>query len=132
VPDGPAIGPNVYEKRGEHAMDPDDHVCLCFHVSQRKLVSFLKREKPRVASRLSECLGAGTGCQWCVRFLLELHKQWETGEEPGLEIAPEQYAKGRVAYHAWKKKERGGGDTQAGADGDGGTDTDTGADAGTP
>ena len=25
-------------------MQPDDHVCLCFRVSQRKLVNFIKRE----------------------------------------------------------------------------------------
>ena len=79
-------------------MKPDDHVCLCFHVSQRKLVNFIKREKPRVASQLSECLGAGTGCQWCVPFLRKLHAQWEQGEEPGLDVAPEIYAQRRASY----------------------------------
>jgi NAD(P)H-nitrite reductase large subunit len=79
-------------------MKPDDHVCLCFRVSQRKLVAYLKRERPRVASQLSDCLGAGTGCHWCVPFLEELHRQWEAGEEPALDVAPETYAGRRTAY----------------------------------
>ena len=70
-------------------MRPDDHVCLCFHVSQRKLVNYLKREQPTVASQLSQCLNAGTGCQWCVPFLQKLHAQWKRGEEPNLPVAPE-------------------------------------------
>ena len=42
-------------------MNPDDDVCLCFHVSQKKLANFIKREQPEVPSQLSDCLGAGTG-----------------------------------------------------------------------
>jgi len=80
-------------------MQADDHVCVCFRVSQRKLVAFLKREKPAVASQLSECLGAGTGCQWCVPFLKKLHAQWQRGEEPNLPVSPEEYVKRRAAYH---------------------------------
>lgn len=83
-------------------MEPDDHVCLCFHVSQRKIVNFLKREKPTVASQLSECLGAGTGCQWCVPFLKKLHQQAQDGEEPALPVSPASYAKRRLEYR--KKK----------------------------
>jgi len=79
-------------------MKPDDHVCLCFHVSLRKLRAYLAREKPRVPSQLSECLGAGTGCQWCVPFLKKLHRQWAEGEEPGLPVSPESYAKRRQVY----------------------------------
>jgi NAD(P)H-nitrite reductase large subunit len=80
-------------------MNPDDHVCLCFRVSQRKLVNFLKREQPSVPSQMSECLSAGTGCQWCVPFLKKLFEQHQRGEEPNLPIAPESYAKRRAAYH---------------------------------
>ena len=40
----------------------DQKVCLCFHVSRRKLLNFLRIERPRVASQLSQCGGAGTGC----------------------------------------------------------------------
>ena len=80
-------------------MDRDDHVCLCFRVSRRKLVHFLNRECPSVPSQLSECLGAGTGCQWCVPFLRKLHHQWEQGDpDPDLPISPEEYAKQRSQY----------------------------------
>ena len=79
-------------------MDPDQNVCLCFHVSLRKVVNHLKREKPRVASQLSECLGAGTGCHWCVPYLEELHRQWQDGEEPDLPVDPESYAAARTSY----------------------------------
>ena len=80
-------------------MDPDDHVCLCYRVSLRKLVNYMQREKPTVPSQLSECLGAGTGCHWCVPFLKRLHEQWQAGEEPMLPIAPAEYAKRRAEYH---------------------------------
>lgn len=80
-------------------MDPDDHVCLCHRVSLRKLANYMQREKPTVPSQLSECLGAGTGCHWCVPFLKRLHEQWLAGEEPSLPIAPGEYAKRRAEYH---------------------------------
>lgn len=86
-------------------MQSDDNVCLCFRVSQRKLVNFLKREKPAVPSQLSECLGAGTGCQWCVPFLKKLHDQWQRGEEPNLPVSPETYAQRRAAYHISGKRD---------------------------
>lgn len=79
-------------------MHPDDNVCLCFRVSLRKLVAYMKRERPKVPSQLSDCLGAGTGCHWCVPFLEDLHGQWKAGEEPSLPIAPEAYANSRGAY----------------------------------
>ena len=81
-------------------MDPDEHVCLCFRVSQRKLVNYMERERPRVASQLSECLGAGTGCQWCVPFLRRLHAQWSAGAAPDLPVAPAEYAARRAQYRA--------------------------------
>jgi bacterioferritin-associated ferredoxin len=81
-------------------MDPDDHVCLCFNVSLRKIRSYLAREDPPVASLVSECLGAGTGCQWCVPFLKHLHAQHCKGETPDLKISPERYAKARITYRA--------------------------------
>lgn len=80
-------------------MDPDDHVCLCFKVSLRKIRGFLRREQPPVPSLISECLGAGTGCRWCVPFLEHLHAQHLRGEEPDLRVSPEQYARARLAYH---------------------------------
>ena len=56
------------------------------------------REDPPVASLISACLGAGTGCQWCVPFLRKLHRQWQDGEEPALTVAPQVYADRRKAY----------------------------------
>ena len=79
-------------------MEPDDHVCLCFRVSLRKLRHYMNRERPRVPSQLSDCLGAGTGCQWCVPFLTRLHTQWQAGTTPDLPIAPEEYAHRRATY----------------------------------
>src|SRR5262249_58600697 len=56
----------------EANMDLDAKVCYCFHVTRRKLLSFIRVEKPRVASQLALCNGAGTGCGWCVPFLKKL------------------------------------------------------------
>src|SRR5207249_6622733 len=52
----------------EAAMDLDAKVCLCFRVTRRKLLNFIRVEHPRVASQLSQCGGAGTGCGWCVPY----------------------------------------------------------------
>ncbi|MDY7110368.1 MAG: (2Fe-2S)-binding protein [Planctomycetota bacterium] len=90
-------------------MDADDHVCLCFHVSLRKLTTFMKRERPSVPSRLSECLGAGTGCQWCVPFLEELHRRWAAGEAIDLSLSPEDYARRRARFHETGRREDAGG-----------------------
>src|SRR5260221_14641177 len=53
-------------------MLPDDELCLCFHVTKRKVVNFLQVEKPQRASQMSECFGAGTGCGWCRPYLCKL------------------------------------------------------------
>jgi bacterioferritin-associated ferredoxin len=87
-------------------MHDDDHVCLCYHVSLRKLRAFIKREKPPVASQLSECLGAGTGCGWCVPFLEDLHRQWKNGDEPDLPVSPRQYASARETYRESGRRAR--------------------------
>ncbi len=80
-------------------MQPDDHVCLCFRVSKRKIVNYLRREDPPVASLISECLGAGTGCGWCVPYLKHLHKQHCAGDaEPDISSSAEEYASGRAKF----------------------------------
>lgn len=56
-------------------MGPDDELCLCFHVSKRKVVNFLRVERPASPSQLSECFGAGTGCGWCRPFLRKLFEE---------------------------------------------------------
>lgn len=86
-------------------MEPDDKVCLCFHVSQRKIVSYLRREDPPVASLISECLGAGTGCGWCIPFLRRLHALHAAGEVPDLPVSPEEYANRRSRYRATGQRE---------------------------
>ncbi|MBI1337967.1 MAG: (2Fe-2S)-binding protein [Phycisphaera sp.] len=80
-------------------MHDDDHVCLCFHVSKRKIVNFCKREKPPAASLISQCLSAGTGCGWCIPFIKKLHEQTMAGvDHPDLPTSPEEYAKRRARY----------------------------------
>ncbi|MEX0777701.1 MAG: (2Fe-2S)-binding protein [Phycisphaeraceae bacterium] len=80
-------------------MHPDDHICLCFHVSQRKIVNYCKRERPEHASQISDCLSAGTGCGWCIPFLRKLHQQALEGvEEPDLPVSPQEYAQRRAQY----------------------------------
>lgn len=67
-----------------------------------KIVSYMKRENPSVASQLSECLGAGTACGWCVPFLTKLHALYQAGEPMDLKVDFEKYAQRRDAF-----KERG-------------------------
>lgn len=86
-------------------MNPDDEVCLCFRVSLRKIRTFLAVENPPVASLISECLSAGTGCMWCVPFLKNLHAQHKRGETPDLKVSPEQYASSRLTYHKTDERE---------------------------
>ena len=80
-------------------MHDDDEVCLCFHVTLGKVRRFLDRENPRVPSIISDCLGAGTGCRWCVPFLQELHAQHRAGRTPTLPFEPGNYASRRKHYH---------------------------------
>ena len=87
-------------------MEPDDPVCLCFRVSQRKIVNYCRRERPAVPSLISGCLGAGTGCGWCVPFIKDLHQQVLAGEpEPDLPIDPTGYAERRAEYRRTGKRD---------------------------
>lgn len=80
-------------------MDLDDTVCLCFRVTKRKLVNFLRRELPRVPSQLSECGGAGTGCGWCVPFLRKYFDESNSPEKPiDDSLTPQEYAQQRGDY----------------------------------
>ena len=73
-------------------------MCLCYRVSLRKIRAYLARENPPVASLISECLDAGTGCGWCVPFLEHLHAQHTRGVEPDLRISPQKYAEARTGF----------------------------------
>lgn len=46
-------------------MQADDKLCLCFHVTFRKVINFARIHKIKHPSQLAGCFGAGTGCGWC-------------------------------------------------------------------
>lgn len=80
-------------------MDLDDEVCLCFHVTKRKLQSFLRVEKPRRAGQMSECFGAGTGCGWCRTYLTRMFEQAAAqGQLAKDEPTADDYAAQRAQY----------------------------------
>lgn len=86
-------------------MNLDAKVCYCFHVTQRKLLNFLRLEQPRVASQLSQCGGAGTGCGWCVPFLNQLFQKAATGQASDLDaLSSEEYASRRGEYLKQNRK----------------------------
>lgn len=88
-------------------MKADDELCLCFHVSWRKVLNYIRIHRVQVASQLHDCGGAGTGCGWCRKQLERLTTV--CGESPPAaedvdtwlsEWTPskEQYARGRAVY----------------------------------
>ncbi|MCS6852993.1 MAG: (2Fe-2S)-binding protein [Gemmataceae bacterium] len=80
-------------------MDLDAQVCLCFHVTRRKLINHVRVNRPKVASQMADCGGAGTGCGWCIPFLKQIFEQEMYGRETDLErLTPEEYARRRAAY----------------------------------
>jgi len=80
-------------------MELDDEVCLCFHVSKRKVVNYIRVEKPSRPGQLSECFGAGTGCGWCRTYLRRLFDQRnEPMAEEASEPTRQDYALGRTHY----------------------------------
>src|SRR5262249_61982920 len=80
-------------------MDLDDELCLCFHVTKRKVINFLRVEKPSRPGQLSECFGAGTGCGWCRTYLRRLFDEARGARaaESG-EPSRQEYAQGRARY----------------------------------
>ncbi len=80
-------------------MEPDEELCICFHVTQRKVVNFIRIEKPRRAGQLSECFGAGTGCGWCRPFLETLFEQAAESGVVSKELpTAADYARMRASY----------------------------------
>lgn len=83
-------------------MQPDDTLCYCFHVSLRKVRNFIRVERPRRASQLSACGGAGTGCGWCVRFLERCFQESQANAlnefAEVTSVAAATYAQQRAAY----------------------------------
>ena len=80
-------------------MELDAQVCYCFHVSRRKLLNFIRLDKPKVPSQLSQCGAAGTGCGWCIPFLKQIHQQAVQGGTTDLEqLTPQEYEQRRAEY----------------------------------
>ena len=77
-------------------MKPDDNICYCYHVSLRKLVNYARRVQPVRPSQMSECLGAGTGCGWCIPYLIKIATDPE--QFALVEMTPEEYAEARASY----------------------------------
>jgi NAD(P)H-nitrite reductase large subunit len=79
-------------------MELDDELCLCFHVTKRKVVNFLRVERPQRESQLAECHGAGTGCGWCRPFLKKLFQAARAGANDADLPSADDYARGRTSY----------------------------------
>lgn len=85
-------------------MELDDELCLCFHVTKRKVRNYLRVEKPKTASQLSDCYGAGTGCGWCRKMLERMFQQSRlaeagaSGDLAAAEPSAEEYARSRADY----------------------------------
>ena len=78
-------------------MKPDDELCLCFHVTRRKVENYIRIEKPRHVAQLADCYGAGTGCGWCRPFLRQLFAR--AASDSAMELpAASEYAKRRGQY----------------------------------
>lgn len=82
-------------------MHPDDKICYCYGVSMRKLLNFACRTRPQRPSQMTECLGAGTGCGWCIPFLKKIA---ENPERVAIdEITADDYAEKRKTYISTKQ-----------------------------
>jgi NAD(P)H-nitrite reductase large subunit len=81
-------------------MELDEELCLCFHVTKRKVVNFLRVERPRRVGQLSECFGAGTGCGWCRPYLRRLFEESQGRNNENTDPLPtaDQYALLRAHY----------------------------------
>jgi NAD(P)H-nitrite reductase large subunit len=84
---------------GRTRLEHDDTICYCFHVSKRKILNFIRIHRPRRASQVSECGGAGTGCGWCVPYLKRYFDEAVTGHvtQPD-QVTPDEYARQRAKY----------------------------------
>ena len=77
----------------------DDELCLCFHVTKRKVVNYLRIERPRSASQLADCYGAGTGCGWCRAYLRKLFEAGQTSTPEAADLpSATEYASQRANY----------------------------------
>jgi bacterioferritin-associated ferredoxin len=79
------------------SVELDDELCLCFHVTKRKVINYLRVEKPSRPGQLSDCFGAGTGCGWCRPFLRRLFDEYR-GAPAQPDPTTADYATGRAGY----------------------------------
>jgi NAD(P)H-nitrite reductase large subunit len=80
-------------------MEADEDLCICFHVTKRKVVNFIRIERPRRVGQLAECFGAGTGCGWCRPFLQRLFEQAAREGTVSAELpTAADYARLRASY----------------------------------
>jgi bacterioferritin-associated ferredoxin len=80
-------------------MDLDDELCLCFHVTKRKVINYLRIERPQRESQLADCHGAGTGCGWCRPFLKKLFEASRSSTDSSPDLpSSDDYAAGRTGY----------------------------------
>ena len=88
-------------------MQDDDELCLCFHVSRRKVASFIRIERPIRASQISDCGGAGTGCGWCRPFLERMFDN-AVQQEKSTSVLPsaEEYSEMRENYIEERQRSR--------------------------
>ncbi|MCA9173579.1 MAG: (2Fe-2S)-binding protein [Planctomycetales bacterium] len=76
-------------------MELDEELCLCFHVTRRKIANFIRIEQPKAVGQIAECFGAGTGCGWCRPFI---QRMFESAAAEGELPSAEQYAQQRQQY----------------------------------
>lgn len=80
-------------------MELDDELCLCFHVTKRKVDNYLRIERPQRVAQLADCHGAGTGCGWCRPFLQKLFEASKSAREGAPELPDaSEYAHARGDY----------------------------------
>jgi bacterioferritin-associated ferredoxin len=87
-------------------MQPDDELCLCFHVSWRKVINYIRIHRVRLPSQLAACQSAGTGCGWCRAAMIKLVDRMEKAPPDADDIErwlSEEYSS-REAYAAGRKE----------------------------
>jgi bacterioferritin-associated ferredoxin len=87
-------------------MLPDDQLCLCFHVTWRKVINYIRVHRVQVPSQVSECQSSGTGCGWCRKSISRLVQQMKDQPPNASEIESwlvEQYPTS-AAYRAGRVK----------------------------
>lgn len=77
-------------------MQLDDKICYCYGVSLRKLINFSRRVRPDRPSLMTGCLNAGTGCGWCVPFLIKIAQDPDSVQ---ITLSPDDYAEKRKEYN---------------------------------